>query len=224
MASWTAGRRGARMAEDGDTAIDLAAQEEAARVARKRGRLQAYLAAFCALGVFVGVRMAHKSHPGAVSALARTLNGTWTLQSVNGDPVGPNADSVVLSQQITFQDGKLHGETHLRADTAAATTAMPFPDDSVRSVHAGADGHDVTVVWDGSYTLQENHILALQVGKASYRAVVTLHPAAHTLELDHDAILTFPGPTRYLAVLPTPPVTAASTQTGQEAAPAASKL
>jgi hypothetical protein len=160
--------------------------------------MQALLAAVCALGVLIGARIAHL-HSGlpAPPLTAQALAGTWELESVNGDPVGPNADSVLLAQRITFQGGKLQGETHLRADTAAATTSMPFPDASVRSVQASADGHEVTVSWDGAYTLRQGRTLQFQVGKASYQATITLNPAAHTLTLDHDAILTFPGPTRY---------------------------
>ena len=76
---------------------------------------------------------------------------------------------------------------------------MPFPDQSVSQVTTGADGHDVTVVWKGTYTLLDSHRLALHVGKASYNAVVTPDPATRHLEFDHDTILTFPGKARYRA-------------------------
>jgi hypothetical protein len=192
---------GGQSAGSSAAALAQEAQEETARTARRRGRLQAFLAAFCALGVFMGVRMAHTHRGRVVPSLSeQALAGTWELRTVHGDPVGPDVDSVVLSQRIHFQDGRLQGETRLHADTAAATTAMPFPDESVRSVRAGADGHEVTVTWDGSYILRDNRILELHIGNATYRAAVTLDPAAHTLMMDHDAILTFPGPTRYQAL------------------------
>ncbi|HZO88272.1 MAG TPA: hypothetical protein VFB38_08025 [Chthonomonadaceae bacterium] len=195
MTYWMAGAR--RTARSSGKAAAKHSPASAIPAVR-RGRRQFGLMVIGAVGVLVGMRMG-PAHRGAQAPAwtERTLAGTWELQSIKGDPVGPNADSVILSQRVTFQAGKLTGETHLRANTDAATTAMPFPDQSVRKVIPGALSQDVTVTWDGTYKLLDRNRIELQIGKANYRAAVTLNPQAHTMEADHDIILTYPGPARY---------------------------
>lgn len=169
--------------------------------ARGRSRVQTLMALICAVGVFVGVRMSHvRNKTAAPAQSAQAVEGTWELQSINGDPVGQKADSVILSQRMTLRGGRIEGETRLPADTPAATTSMPFPDESVERVEASADGHEVTVSWSGTYSRKSDRVLELQIGQATYRAALTLDPVARTLEMDHDAILTFKGPARYQAV------------------------
>jgi hypothetical protein len=163
--------------------------------------VQTLLALVCAVGVFVGVRISHARGPKAAPPLsAQAVEGTWELQSIHGDPVGQNADSVILSQRVTLRGGKIAGETRLHGETPAATTTMPFPDESVEKVESSADGHAVTVTWAGTYRIKNGRVLELRIGQAAYRAALTLDPATRTLVMDHDAILTFQGPARYQAV------------------------
>ncbi len=126
-----------------------------------------------------------------------TLAGTWDLQAVGADPVGEKTDSVLLSQRVIFGNGRLHGETRLRAETTAASTAMPFPDQTATDVKTSPDGHEVDVSWDGKYKVLENNRLELSIGKAQYRLAATINPKAKQLTMDHDAVLTFKGATRY---------------------------
>src|SRR5690242_18342562 len=71
---------------------------------RRRGRLQALLAAGCALGVFAGARLTHSHRHAATSLTEQALHGVWILQSVGGEPVGPGRASAVLSQKVTFDN------------------------------------------------------------------------------------------------------------------------
>lgn len=187
------------MGQDADFPVAPTARETDRRM-RQRGRLHTLLAGAGALGLFLGVHLTHRPGVRETPLSEQTLDGAWELTAVNGDPVGPKADSTVLSQRITFRQGRAFGETVLRARSEVATTALPFPDQSVRRVIASPDGHDVTVKWDGAYTLLENRRLELHFGAATYRAAVTLAPNARSLRFDHDAILTFPGPTDYRAL------------------------
>lgn len=186
-------RKAGRRVEEGSA--------QTAVTARGRSRVQTLMALICAVGVFVGVRMSHvRSKTAAPAQSAQSVEGTWELRTINGDPVGQKADSVILSQRMTLRGGRIEGETRLPADTPAATTSMPFPDESVEKVEASADGHEVTVSWSGTYSRKSDRVLELQIGQAAYRAALTLDPVARTLEMDHDAILTFKGPARYQAV------------------------
>lgn len=144
-----------------------------------------------------------------------TLAGTWELQAVGTDPVGEKTDSMLLSQRVTFAKGRLHGETHLRADTTAASTAMPFPDQTATDVKTSADGHEVAVSWDGKYKVLENNRLELSVGKAQYRLAATIDSKARQLTMDHDAVLTFKGATHYGAALSVSARTSASATKNQ---------
>ena len=56
------------------------------------------------------------------------------------------------------------------------------------------------VHWDGFYRMLTNSDLELTIGKARYYAETKWNPQTQTLELDHDAILTYPGPAVYRAV------------------------
>ena len=166
------------------------------RSPKLRSRLQILLVLVCAVGVFAGARMS-RSNAAALPLLAQQIAGTWELQSVNGDPIGPHADSVVLMQRVAFQGGILRGATRLRADTPAGTTMMPFPDESAKSVSATTDGRYVDVDWTGTYTVLDEKRIELHIGKATYRMEAKINLQNHTLECDHDAILTFPGSTHY---------------------------
>jgi hypothetical protein len=95
------------------------------------------------------------------------------------------------------KNNKIQGETQMRASSDAATTAMPFPDESVSHVEAGADGYAVTLKWEGTCRVLPENRIEFQIGKASYKASVSFDPKTNQLELDHDAILTFKGPAHY---------------------------
>lgn len=163
---------------------------------KRRARLQMTLVGACALGVFFGARLSHSGAKNPVLTEA-VLQGTWELQSLHDDPIGPDKPSAVLSQRVRFADGKLHGETVLRADTETATTAMPFPDESVTRVDADADGHEVRVLWDGTYQFQDHEQIALHIGKAVYFVKAAWLPDKNSLQFNQDAILTFQGKALY---------------------------
>lgn len=166
-------------------------------VLRLRGRMQAFLAAAVALGIFCGTHIATHRHTDLSILSDRTLQGRWDLLSVGGEPIGPKVASGVLSQQLFFDHGKLHGETRLLASTPAGATQMPFPDQSVKQVRVSPEGYDAVATWEGSYRLLDAHQMALYVGQARYLVRGSIDPKAHALILDHDAILTYQGASRY---------------------------
>ncbi len=182
---------------DASKEAKLAAQ----KLTRKRARMQILVVIVCAGVIVVGSRYSkmHRIKPGTVLE-ENTIKGHWSLQSVNKDPVGENEQSVVVDQQVDFHGGEVHGQTRLRADTPAGTTSMPLPDETASEVKTSDDGRLLFVKWDGTYTIKNGNIIELHIGKASYNAVVSLNPRNHTLELDHDAILTFPGKAVYHTV------------------------
>jgi hypothetical protein len=163
-------------------------------------RFQILLAVGGAVGVFLGVQIKKQQRAGQAKAqLQQTLYGTWELTSLHGAAVGPEANSTVISQRVTFHDQRIEGETRLRAGTEATTTAMPFPDTSAQRVELSPDGFEVIVHWSGSYRMTKNSDLELMVGKAKYYTEPKWNPQTQTLELDPDAILTYPGPAVYRA-------------------------
>jgi hypothetical protein len=193
-------KRGRRAAEstEGQAVVYLLTRKS--RVSKRRLRQQIAWTILGVAGVLGGLILTGPRTSAAPPLTEQTLAGTWELQSINEVPVGPDKDSVLLAQRVTFRDGKLHGETSLRPDTNAATSDMPFPDDSVTAVHASADDHDVTVTWDGTYRLLPEHRLELRIGKAFYRVEAIFNPTTRTLQFDHDAVLTFRGAARYRPV------------------------
>lgn len=178
------------------------------RVKRNTGgrkRLQLLLTLACAVGLFVGVRAVRARRASVPALTEAALIGTWELQSLQETPVGLKPDSVVLSQRLTLQNGRIEGETRLRAATETATLALPFPDESVREVVSNPDGYDVKVTWNGVYSLVNDKLLELHIGKATYRVEARPNAQARTLLLDHDFILTYRGPAQYAADPPVPP-------------------
>lgn len=164
----------------------------------RSSRVQMGLAIVGAVGVFAGARLSQAPATASASALtAETVDGTWELQSVGGDPIGPNVESGVLSQKVVFGHGAVQGETRLLAASAAGTTTMPFPDLSVASVQDSADSHTVTVTWSGTYAVLPNNRLDLHIGKAQYKLAGKINPQTHLLELEQDAILTYKGMALY---------------------------
>lgn len=166
-------------------------------------RTQVMLAAFAALGVLFGAKMARR-HPAESLAQVspENLAGVWELKSLNGVILRPEANLAVLSQHITFRENRIFGETRPRTGSSAATTAMPFPDSSVRRVTSSEDGFETIVTWEGTYRILNRTNLDLTVGKAKYRANTHWNPQTATLELDHDAILTYPGAALYQPARP----------------------
>lgn len=165
---------------------------------RWRGGFALALVCVCGLGLLGGTYFARQRQ--ALPALNEaTLQGTWALQSIGSDPVGPEVASTVISQKISFAGGKLHGETVLRGDSPATAATLPFPDETVTRVVSSPDGHEVTATWDGSYTWLDERRLEFQVGKAKFLIAAHLDPNSHQLQLDQDAILTYRGLAHYQA-------------------------
>ncbi len=158
------------------------------------GRVQLGLAVVCCIGVFGGAHLSRAGGAEGGAALSQTrLDGVWELQSVGGDPVGPDVESGVISQRIVFANGKIQGETRLLAASVSATTAMPFPDLSVSRVTESEDGHDVVVYWNGTAVLLPNNRLDFRIGKAQYPLAAHFNPQTNALEMEQDAILTYKG-------------------------------
>ena len=166
--------------------------------ALKSGRVQLALATVCCVGVFGGAHLSRAGLAGDGAALSpERLNGAWELQSVGGDPIGPDVESGVLSQHIVITDGKIQGETRLLASSASATTAMPFPDLSVSRVTESDDGHDITVYWNGTCALLPNNRLQFHIGKAQYPLAAHFDTQTNGLVMEQDAILTYKGAAHY---------------------------
>lgn len=164
----------------------------------RSGRVQVGLALVCCVGVFSGAHLSQaKNAKEAASLSAEQLNGTWELQSVGGEPIGPDVESGVISQKMTIANGKVKGETRLLAASAAATTSMPFPDLSIAHVEESADGHEVRAAWNGTITLLPNDRVELRIGKTQYRLGVHFNPKTLGLEMEQDAILTYKGIAKY---------------------------
>ena len=170
---------------------------------RKRRRIQTIMVGAGVVGVLIGVRLTQPHKNAAVThADEAAIEGDWELVSVNGLPVGPRAESVIISQKVHFHDGKLQGETHVVANSEAGTTAMPFPDESVAEVKAGLGNNEVVVLWSGSYFTLPNHIVEMHIGKATYRVTMQDDSSQNTLNMEQDAILTYRGPAAYRASTP----------------------
>lgn len=166
-------------------------------------RMQMLLAAGGAAGVFLGTQLAQKPRVEEGHLLSpQALEGVWELHSLNGVTLDVKANLPVLSQRITLREGRIFGETRLRTGSEASTAAMPFPDASVRRVTASPDGFETRVFWDGRCSLRKKNNLDFTIGKAQYRANARWNPQSLTLELDHDAILTYPGTAVYRPARP----------------------
>lgn len=190
-AEWTSRR-------NREAAIEEDAQEAERR--KRRGKLHLLLAASCIVGILTGAHLSHFSQPAIPEIpIARAIQGDWELKSIDGSQIGPKVESVILSQYVRFQGGTLHGATHIRADSDAGTTAMPFPDESVTEVKAPVGGNDLLVVWDGTYKVLPNQLIEMHIGKAKYLIKVHADPQKRTLEMDQDAILTYKGASCYEA-------------------------
>src|SRR5689334_11403576 len=63
----------------------------------------------CVVGVMIVIRVVQNA---AVQSpvTADVLDGTWALESLNGDVIGDKSPSPILSQRISFREGKLRGE------------------------------------------------------------------------------------------------------------------
>ena len=199
--TWANPKRSVR--EDLQIMEAIAARREATKLrssdqAKRRTRLNGLGAALAAIGVFAGFGWNQQRLAGAaMQETERNLTGTWALKAVNGELIGPHVASDVLMQRVTFENGKLRGDTRLRANTAAGTTDMPFPDESAKSATTSSDGRYLDVAWEGVYTVLDSRRLELKIGKTG--AIVEAHfdSGDRALEFDHDAILTVPGGVRY---------------------------
>jgi hypothetical protein len=168
----------------------------------RNGRVQIGLALVCCVGVFYGAHLSQAKNANQAASLnAEQLNGTWELQSVGGEPIGPNVESGVISQKMTVAHGKVQGETRLLATSAAATTSMPFPDLSIAHVEESQDGHEVCATWNGTVAILPNDRVELHIGKTQYRLGVHFNPKTLGLELEQDAILTYKGVAKYRATV-----------------------
>lgn len=146
----------------------------------------------------------------ATRVTARVLEGSWELQRIAGTPPGAYARGL-LSQRVTFRGRRLFGETRLRLDATVAPFVMPFPDASVDRVVWSRNGQEATVYWQGTYRVRNHRNIDLRVGRARYRTNVLWKPDALALQLDHDVILTYPGPAIYRPVRSRPGTLTAST-------------
>lgn len=164
----------------------------------RSGRVQVVLAVVCAAGVFGGSQLSRSSRASDTADLsAERIEGTWDLQSVGGEAIGPDVQSGVILQHVTFLHGKIQGETRLLATSVAATTAMPFPDLSVAHVEESQDSHEVAVTWKGTYTLLPNNRVEFRIGKAQYKLAAKFNMSPFGLEMEQDTILTYKGATLY---------------------------
>lgn len=133
--------------------------------------------------------------------LEHLLNGTWELEQIGDQSVGVSAD--ILSQKITLTQGKLIGETNIKTNSPAGTTAIPFPDRSVAGYKDSINGEVTTFQWGGGYTTLTGWRITRNIGTATDTLNAHWDAKNHILSLERDFILTYAGPFRYHRVAST---------------------
>ncbi len=167
---------------------------------RTRQRRQAWALALCTLAVLGAARWSGGRRAAAPPLTEQLVRGDWQLVSVNGDPVGPNVESVIVSQELRLRDGLVDGVTRIRSDTPAAASAMPFPDQTVSNIKLPIGMGELVARWHGAYRIAGGSRLEMRIGSATYWITVEANSRARMLTLDHDAILTYRGAARYRAL------------------------
>jgi hypothetical protein len=164
-------------------------------VRQQRSRRQFMLVALFLLVVWGGLRVTRFLRDKEVSQLAQHLNGTWELESLSGKNLSAtNAD--LLYHKVTFQNGTFHGETRIRADSPAGTTALPFADATIRQYSESVDGKILTFLWNGTYTVQKAGQVTVQLNKTLFTIGVLWEAKQNRLVLERDCALTYEG--RYI--------------------------
>lgn len=173
----------------------LPIQTEAYRAEQRQrqSRRQFLLVFLFLLALWGGLRGARWMREREVNEFARLLSGTWELETMAGKSVGNAPNNDILFQKVTFQNGVLHGETRIRADSAAGTTAMPFADTTIRQYSESADGKMLTFLWNGTYTVQKGWQVTLQLNKTLFTVGAKWDAKQKRLTLDHDFALTYEG-------------------------------
>ena len=167
----------------------------------RRGMLALLLVGICGAGVFAGTRLAPGSAEDHLPPLPDALiAGDWELHSINGYPVGPETESVILSQHIHFQQGRLRGMTCIRSERYGANTSLPLPSEIVTEVRGRVGGHGIRILWDGCYRMLPNRRIEMRIGKGVYRMRLLPDPQKQTLDLEQDPILTYKGLAHYRMV------------------------
>ncbi len=146
----------------------------------------------------VGLRWNRYQRSNQQVELERLLNGTFELEQVADQKVGENSD--LLSQKITFSGGKMAGETRIKTNSPAGTTAIPFPDKTISGYRDSLDGEVTTFRWQGAYSALSGWRMTCHVGTSTYTVNTHWDAKTHILSLERDFILTYPGPFRYRLV------------------------
>lgn len=170
-------------------------QIEAYRVAQRQrqSRRQFTLVFLFLLMVWGGLRGARWFREREVREFSHLLNGTWELESLAGQSIGATAKSDILFQSITFQNGALRGETRIRADSPAGTSAIPFADSTIRQASESMDGKTLTFLWNGTYTALRGWQVTVQLNKTLFTVGAKWDKKTQRLTLDHDFALTYEG-------------------------------
>jgi hypothetical protein len=176
-------------------------EASASQGGRGSGRWRSgWLAGLVAVGILAGTGVAETPlRTQGIPLSEQALAGVWELESLAGELVGPNMSSAVLSQKVQFHNGAVTGETRLRPGTAAATTDMPFPDASATQIYTNPTTKEVTVIWDGAYRLLNDGSIEMHLGPHRTRIRARYNRVTRSLEMDHDAILTYKGGACYHA-------------------------
>ena len=166
-------------------------------IVRTVGSLIRILAAMSLLAAAAFGGLLYLNGTQATGGRPATLDGTWELQTLNGDaPNGPSTPGLIR-QTLSLRAGKVRGETLLQPLTDQGVVKLPFPDESVDGVVPAAGESRIRVMWSGIYELDSDHQLTLHIGKAIYFLKTTWKPGDQNMELNQDIILTAPGAARY---------------------------
>ena len=165
----------------------------------RNGRVQVGLALVCCVGVFSGAHLSKANNAKeAVALSAEQLDGTWELQSVGEEPIGPDVESGVScaeNDHCAWQSARRNPS----AGDKRGGNHVPcrFPTSVWRMSRQVSDGHEVRVAWNGTVAILPNSRVELRIGKAQYRLAVHFNPKTLGLEMEQDAILTYKGIAKY---------------------------
>ena len=126
-----------------------------------------------------------------------TVEGTWELAALNGEPAGSLSVPGVVWQRVSFRGGKVRGETLIQSSLESGLARLPFPDESVDRVISASDNTSLRVVWSGTYQIDDHQQVTLRIGKAVYFARLTWRTGGQTIEFNQDVILTMSGAATY---------------------------